>query len=82
MVLWDLTKAELVLMKGCPPYAHWASVFHFTGTIWLMCMQETSKEQPKKDMDFERSFYAFDVQRKSARTHLRLVMTGGGQILE
>lgn len=36
--------------------------------------------QPKKDS--ERSFYAFDVQSKSARIHQRPVMTGGGQILE
>lgn len=40
------------------------------------------KSATQKDGYSERSFYAFDVQSKSARTHQRLVMTGGRQILE
>lgn len=43
-------KQPMSLMKGntnseanCPPYAQWSSAFHSPVTIWLMCIQETSK---------------------------------------
>lgn len=80
--LMSLMKDNVNSEAHCPPYVHCSSTFHFPVTIWLMCIQETSKVQPKRLRLRMVLFYAFDVQSKSAWTHQRLVMTEAGQILE
>lgn len=62
------------------PHAYLVCVLFFGHNVAHVYSKDFKSANPKDD-DTERSFYAFDVQSKSARTHQRLLMTGGGQIL-
>lgn len=46
------------------------------------CVFRRLQKCNQKDWDLEWSFYAFDVQSKAVWTHLGLLMTGAGLILE